>query len=126
MTDRGGFFMDIKIGLIGFGFMGRTHSWCVDNLKYFYNDLPFNVSFKGVCTSKPETADKAAAISSTAVRSDSNLLPMLIGTAGLILLNSTPPLCQYLHTVYQNILFLSINNYLCKCDFFPFLSHISP
>ena len=60
--------MDIKIGLIGFGFMGRTHSWCVDNLKYFYNDLPFNVSFKGVCTSKPETADKAAALMGNGVR----------------------------------------------------------
>ena len=60
--------MDIKIGLIGFGFMGRTHSWCVDNLKYFYNDLPFNVSYTGVCTSKPETADKAAALMGNGVR----------------------------------------------------------
>lgn len=52
----------MKIGLIGFGFMGRTHAWCVDNLKYFYKDLPFSAEYVGVCTSKPETAAKAAAL----------------------------------------------------------------
>ena len=50
----------MKIGLIGFGFMGRTHAWCVDNLKYFYKDLPFDAEIVGVCASRPETTSKAA------------------------------------------------------------------
>ena len=50
----------MKIGLIGFGAMGRTHSWCVNNLDYFYKDIPFKAKYVGVCTSKPETAENAA------------------------------------------------------------------
>ena len=50
----------MNIGLIGFGFMGKTHSWCVDNLKYFYRDLPFDAKIAGVCASRPETTEKAA------------------------------------------------------------------
>lgn len=50
----------MKIGLLGFGFMGRTHAWCVDNLKYFYKDLPFDAQIVGVCASRPETTAKAA------------------------------------------------------------------
>ncbi len=50
----------MNIGLIGFGFMGKTHSWCVDNLKYFYRDLPFEAKIAGVCASRPETTEKAA------------------------------------------------------------------
>ncbi len=50
----------MKIGLLGFGYMGKTHSWCVNNLNYFYKDLPFNVTYGGVCTTKQETAEAAA------------------------------------------------------------------
>lgn len=50
----------MKIGLIGFGFMGKTHAWCVDNLKYFYKELPFEASIKSVCASRPETTRAAA------------------------------------------------------------------
>ena len=51
----------MKIGLIGFGSMGKTHSWCVKNLNYFYKDLPFTAEYAAVCTSREETAKKAAA-----------------------------------------------------------------
>lgn len=50
----------MRIGLLGFGSMGKTHSWCVNNLRYFYKDLPFSVEYAGVCTTKEETAEKAA------------------------------------------------------------------
>ena len=50
----------MKIGLIGFGSMGKTHSWCVKNLNYFYRDLPFTAEYKAVCTTKEETAKAAA------------------------------------------------------------------
>ena len=38
----------MKIGLLGFGFMGRTHAWCLDNLKYFYGAFPFRAEIAGV------------------------------------------------------------------------------
>ncbi len=50
----------MKIGLIGFGAMGKTHAWCVDNLKYFYRDLPFTAEISTVLSSRPETTKKAA------------------------------------------------------------------
>ncbi len=50
----------MKIGLLGFGSMGRTHSWCVKNLDYFYKDLPFKAEYAGVCTSNAQSSAKAA------------------------------------------------------------------
>lgn len=50
----------MKIGLIGFGSMGKTHLWCVKNLNYFYKGIPFSANYAGVCTSKEESAKKAA------------------------------------------------------------------
>lgn len=39
-----------NIGLLGFGAMGKTHAFCVDNLKYYYTALPFSARIGGVCT----------------------------------------------------------------------------
>lgn len=50
----------MKIGLLGYGSMGKTHSWCIKNLNYFYKDLPFGVEYGGVCTTKAESAERAA------------------------------------------------------------------
>jgi len=50
----------MKVGLLGFGFMGKTHAWCVQNLKYFYKDLPFSAEIAAVCASRLETTAKAA------------------------------------------------------------------
>ena len=33
-----------KVGMIGFGSMGRTHSFAIESLPYFYRDLPFKAS----------------------------------------------------------------------------------
>ena len=43
-----------NIGLLGFGSMGKTHAFCVDNLKYYYSSLPFSARIKGVCTTNIE------------------------------------------------------------------------
>lgn len=40
--------------------MGRTHSWCVKNLDYFYKDLPFKAEYAGVCTTNARSAAEAA------------------------------------------------------------------
>jgi len=50
----------LKIGLLGFGFMGKTHTYAVENLKFFYRDLPFEAQIVGVCCAHRENAEKAA------------------------------------------------------------------
>lgn len=49
----------INIAVIGAGFMGKTHSYAISNLKFFYKDLPFNVCLHTVCTSNMESANRA-------------------------------------------------------------------
>ncbi len=51
----------LRIGLMGFGFMGKTHLWAVKNLPFFY-DLPFSAEVAAVCTSArhPEKSTEIA------------------------------------------------------------------
>jgi len=49
-----------NIGLLGFGSMGKTHAFCVDNLKYYYADLPFSARIYGVCTRSMEKSERVA------------------------------------------------------------------
>ena len=48
----------IRIGLLGFGSMGKTHAYAVENLKYFYKDLPFQAEIVGVCTTNMEKSQR--------------------------------------------------------------------
>ena len=50
----------LKIGLLGFGAMGKVHAFCIDNLKYYYRDLPFTASVEGVCTRSLEKSQAIA------------------------------------------------------------------
>ena len=49
---------EIRIGLLGFGNMGRAHSYAVQNLPFFYKDLPFSAEIVGVCTTDLERSKK--------------------------------------------------------------------
>lgn len=51
---------NIRIGLCGFGFMGKTHLFAVRNLPMFCT-LPFSASVAGLCTTHPDKAAAAAA-----------------------------------------------------------------
>lgn len=51
---------EIRIGLIGFGFMGKTHAFAVSNLPYFCGELPFRASIRGVCTRSLEKSRAVA------------------------------------------------------------------
>ena len=44
----------VKIGLLGFGAMGKVHSYSVNNLKFHYSDLPFDAEISGICTTSIE------------------------------------------------------------------------
>ena len=41
---------EIGIGLIGFGMMGKIHTYAYRNLPLYYRDLPFRVKLVGVCS----------------------------------------------------------------------------
>lgn len=62
--QRGYFYM--KIGLLGFGSMGKTHTYSVENLKFFYdfNELKRigadNIKIAAVCTRTLESAKRAS------------------------------------------------------------------
>jgi predicted dehydrogenase len=47
------------VGIIGFGFMGRTHAYGHVNLPLFYDPIPCRTRLVGVATSRPETAEAA-------------------------------------------------------------------
>ena len=53
--------LDMNIGLIGFGNMGRAHAWSIENLKYYYTPLPFSAKITGICTAHGKTAAQACA-----------------------------------------------------------------
>jgi len=50
---------EFKVGIIGFGFIGKVHAYGYENLKYYYPESPFSAKIAGVCTSREETAEKA-------------------------------------------------------------------
>ena len=50
----------LRIGLLGFGSMGRTHTWAVQNLPFFYGSLPFSAEVVGVCTTSNEKSERVA------------------------------------------------------------------
>jgi predicted dehydrogenase len=47
-------------GIVGFGFIGKVHAYGYQNIPLFYDPAPARVRLVGVCTSRPETAAKAA------------------------------------------------------------------
>ncbi|MEI6131245.1 MAG: Gfo/Idh/MocA family oxidoreductase [Bacillota bacterium] len=49
----------IRVGIIGFGFMGKTHTYGYKTLPFYYNNLPYKISLVGVCTPRMEVAQQA-------------------------------------------------------------------
>ena len=52
----------LRIGLIGIGFMGKTHLWSVRNLPFFYKttELGYEAEVAAVCASTLERAQHFA------------------------------------------------------------------
>lgn len=44
----------INVGILGFGSMGKTHSFAISNFKFYMSDLPFEANLYGVCTTSIE------------------------------------------------------------------------
>lgn len=47
----------LRVGIIGFGSMGRTHAFAMQSLPYYYN-LPFSVEIAGATVRSPEKAEQ--------------------------------------------------------------------
>lgn len=45
---------EIRIGLVGYGFMGKTHAYSVSALPFFFEQLPFTAKITGVVTRSME------------------------------------------------------------------------
>ena len=52
--------LKLHIGLLGFGSMGRTHTWAVQNIPFFYGQSPFRADVLGVCTTTEEKSERVA------------------------------------------------------------------
>lgn len=57
MTDK-----TYGVGIVGFGFMGRTHAYAYRTIPFFYSELPIQYRLKAVCTRVPEAIDRAIAV----------------------------------------------------------------
>lgn len=51
----------IRLGVIGYGFMGRTHSWGCRSLPFHYKDLPFTAELAAVASPSEASRRRAAA-----------------------------------------------------------------
>ena len=38
---------ELRIGIIGFGFMGKTHTFGYKTIPFYYKDLPFKIKLAG-------------------------------------------------------------------------------
>lgn len=47
------------VGIIGFGFMGRTHTYAYKTIPFYYGNLPFKTRLVGVCSRTLEGARRA-------------------------------------------------------------------
>ncbi|MFW6253175.1 MAG: Gfo/Idh/MocA family protein, partial [bacterium] len=57
----------LNVGIIGFGFIGKVHAWSHQNLPWYYTEVPVTTRITHVCTSRPETAAAAKALTGAAV-----------------------------------------------------------
>lgn len=50
---------EIGIGIIGYGFMGKAHTYAYKTIPLYYDNLPFRVRLVGICNRTLEKAQKA-------------------------------------------------------------------
>jgi len=48
-----------NVGFVGFGFIGKIHALAYRSLPFYYDETPGEYRFLKVCTSRPETAQRA-------------------------------------------------------------------
>jgi predicted dehydrogenase len=51
-----------RVGILGFGFIGKVHAYGYRNLSLFYDPIPLKATVSHICTRRLETAEKAKAM----------------------------------------------------------------
>jgi predicted dehydrogenase len=52
----------LRVGILGFGFIGKVHAYAYRNMPLYYDPAPIETRLAGVCTSRRETAEAARAL----------------------------------------------------------------
>lgn len=52
---------EYRVGVIGYGFMGKTHTHSYKTIPLYYENLPFTLKLEGICDTVPGVAEDAAA-----------------------------------------------------------------
>lgn len=50
---------ELRVGIVGFGFMGKAHTYGYKTIPLYYSNLPFKIRLVGVCDSVLDVAEKA-------------------------------------------------------------------
>jgi len=50
----------LNAAIIGYGFMGRTHTYGYKTIPLYYKDLPYRINLTAICSGTYEKAVKAA------------------------------------------------------------------
>ncbi len=51
--------INLGIGMVGYGFMGKVHTLSYKSVPFYYSPFPAKIKLVGVCTAHKETAEKA-------------------------------------------------------------------
>lgn len=50
---------EINVGIVGFGFMGKAHTYGYKTIPLYYSNLPFKIRLVGICDAMPGVAEQA-------------------------------------------------------------------
>jgi len=59
LTPRVGVEPTLGVGVLGYGFMGKTHTYAHRTIPFYYDPPPMRVALRAVCTSRNSTAQAA-------------------------------------------------------------------
>lgn len=90
---------NIRIGLLGFGAMGKTHLYAINNLPYFYASLPFSATVTTLATAHRERAEEAAELYHIPRVADSE--EDIINNPDIDVIDICTPNCFHYETAYR-------------------------
>ena len=81
----------IRVGLVGYGAMGKAHAWAIANLPFYFEDLPFTAKVTGVVTrSMEKSVAVASLLGATAYESEEALITSDVDVIDIC----TPNICH--------------------------------
>lgn len=83
----------IRVGLLGYGFMGKTHAYAISALPYFFDSLPFTASIAGVVTRSIEKSERVASTLGGECRAFESLEALIASDVDVIDV-CTPNICH--------------------------------